>query len=139
VLKEFERKVEEQEVEMRQSTDQIQRLITEISSNRRVLEDSTRDLQSIERTLEELQLKNKDMRASQFEQEKRVKILNSNLLELQEQRDHLEQDYERVKERVAEREIQIVDCEQFLTREQDRDRANNDRRRELMERIDLLS
>jgi hypothetical protein len=51
----------------------------------------------------------------------------------------LEQDYEKVKQRLAESEVHIVDCEQVLTREQDRESSNLDRRRELMARIDLLS
>lgn len=79
------------------------------------------------------------MRTVQFEQEKRVKIYQSNMAELEQTKAQLEGDYEKVKQRLAEAEIQIVDCEQALTREQDRERANLSRRRELMDRIDLLS
>lgn len=106
---------------------------------REVLEESSRELVHIERSIEELKLKNRDMRAVQFEQEKRIKILQQNSGDLQVSKEQLEADYERIKQKMADREIEIVDCEQALTREQERERSNLDRRRELMERIELLS
>jgi hypothetical protein len=51
----------------------------------------------------------------------------------------LEGDFESVKARLADKETEIVEIEQKLTREQDRDRDNNHRRRELMERIEIMS
>jgi hypothetical protein len=51
----------------------------------------------------------------------------------------LEGDFETVKARLADKETEIVEIEQTLTREQDRDRENNHRRRELMERIEIMS
>ena len=56
-----------------------------------------RDLTSIEVSIEELKAKNKDMRAVQFEQEKRVKIISGNLKELQLSKEQLEADYDMVK------------------------------------------
>jgi hypothetical protein len=51
----------------------------------------------------------------------------------------LEGDFDQVKSRLADKEVQIIEIEQTLTREQDRERLNVDRRRELMERIEIMS
>ena len=51
----------------------------------------------------------------------------------------LEGDFDQVKTRLADKEVQIIEIEQTLTREQDRERLNVDRRRELMERIEIMS
>ena len=82
---------------------------------------------------------NKDMRSDQFDQEKRIKIVQANAQDLQSSKTQLDTDYEGVKQRLAEKETHIVDMEQTLTREQDRERLNIGRRQELMERIEIMS
>ena len=62
--------------------DQIARLIDEIGRKRQVFEDSSRELTQIEESIENLKTKNKDMRAVQFESEKRIKIITTNCQEL---------------------------------------------------------
>jgi|LauGreDrversion4_2_1035121.scaffolds.fasta_scaffold649520_2 hypothetical protein len=79
------------------------------------------------------------MRTSQFDQEKRIKILQTNFNELTQTKTLLEGDFDQVKSRLADKEVQIIEIEQTLTREQDRERLNVDRRRELMERIEIMS
>lgn len=79
------------------------------------------------------------MRTSQFDQEKRIKILQSNYAELAHVKTQLEADFENVKNRLTDKEAEIIEIEQTLTREQDRERFNTDRRRELMERIEIMS
>jgi hypothetical protein len=79
------------------------------------------------------------MRTSQFDQEKRIKILQTNFNELTQTKTLLECDFDQVKSRLADKEVQIIEIEQTLTREQDRERLNVDRRRELMERIEIMS
>ena len=58
---------------------------------------------------------------------------------MQKTKTQLEGDYEIVRQRLADKELEIVESEQALTFEQERDRANIGRRRELMERIDMMS
>jgi hypothetical protein len=79
------------------------------------------------------------MRTSQFDQEKRIKILQTNFNELTQTKTLLKGDFDQVKSRLADKEVQIIEIEQTLTREQDRERLNVDRRRELMERIEIMS
>lgn len=45
---------------------------------RTALEETVKELHSIEASIDELKAKNKDMRTLQFEQEKRVKIIQAN-------------------------------------------------------------
>ena len=103
------------------------------------MEDVTRELRQIEDSIESIKARNKDMRTSQFDQEKRIKILQGNYNQLSQTKSQLEGDFENVKNRLTDKEVEIIEVEQTLTREQDRDRHNNDRRRELMERIEIMS
>ena len=98
-----------------------------------------RELASIEDSIESIRAMNKDMRADQFDQEKRVKIIQAQALEMQATKGTLEGDHENVKQSLADKDTQIVDLEQTLTREQDRESHNISRRRELMERIEIMS
>ena len=50
----------------------------EIRLKRAALEDTVKELHHIEASIDELKAKNKDMRTLQFEQEKRVKIIQAN-------------------------------------------------------------
>jgi L-serine deaminase len=57
-------------------------LIQEINQKRLTLEDSVRDLSSLEESIESIKAMNKDMRTDQFDQEKRIKIIQGNVLDL---------------------------------------------------------
>lgn len=57
-------------------------LIQEINQKRITLEDSVRELSSIEESIESIKAMNKDMRTDQFDQEKRIKIVQANALDL---------------------------------------------------------
>lgn len=46
------------------------------------LEDIVRELSSIEESIESIKAMNKDMRTDQFDQEKRIKIVQANALDL---------------------------------------------------------
>ena len=83
-LREAERSIEAQEAEARANEGQIEIILEEIRLKRAGCEESTRQLQLIDRSIEELKVKNKDMRALQFEQEKRVKIVQGNHADLEE-------------------------------------------------------
>ena len=72
-------------------------LIQEINQKRLTLEDSVRDLSSLEESIESIKAMNKDMRTDQFDQEKRIKIIQGNVLDLQQTKSKLEADYEGVK------------------------------------------
>jgi hypothetical protein len=58
------------------------KLIQEINQKRMALEDSVRELSSIEKSIESIKAMNKDMRTDQFDQEKRIKIVQGNALDL---------------------------------------------------------
>ena len=73
------------------------KLIQEINQKRLTLEDSVRDLSSLEESIESIKAMNKDMRTDQFDQEKRIKIIQGNVLDLQQTKSKLEADYEGVK------------------------------------------
>jgi len=127
------------EKDARDQEDHTIRLIQDIDAKRQALEDATRELRQIEDSIESIKARNKDMRTSQFDQEKRIKILQGNYNQLSQTKSQLEGDFENVKNRLTDKEVEIIEVEQTLTREQDRDRHNNDRRRELMERIEIMS
>ncbi len=93
------------------------KLIQEINQKRQSLDDGVRELASIEESIESIRAMNKDMRTDQFDQEKRIKIIQANALDLQSTKTQLDTDYEAVKQRLADKETQIVDMEQTLTRE----------------------
>ena len=57
-------------------------LIQEINQKREALEESVRDLSSLEESIESIRTMNKDMRTDQFDQEKRIKIVQGNVLDL---------------------------------------------------------
>jgi|LauGreDrversion4_2_1035121.scaffolds.fasta_scaffold492072_1 hypothetical protein len=57
-------------------------LIQEINQKREALEESVRDLSSLEESIESIRTMNKDMRTDQFDQEKRIKIIQGNVLDL---------------------------------------------------------
>ena len=57
-------------------------LIQEINQKREALEESVRDLSSLEESIESIRAMNKDMRTDQFDQEKRIKIIQGNVLDL---------------------------------------------------------
>lgn len=59
------------------------KIIQEINQKRQALEDGVRELSSIEDSIESIRAMNKDMRTDQFDQEKRIKIIQGNILELQ--------------------------------------------------------
>lgn len=138
-IKEHEAVILEHERESRDKEDQTVRLINEISTKRLALDDASRELHNVEGSLSQIRARNKDMRTSQFDQEKRIKILQTNFNELTQTKTLLEGDFDQVKSRLADKEVQIIEIEQTLTREQDRERLNVDRRRELMERIEIMS
>ena len=58
------------------------KLIQEINFKRAVLEDCVRELGSLEESIESIKAMNKDMRTDQFDQEKRIKIIQGNALDL---------------------------------------------------------
>ncbi len=58
------------------------KLIQEINQKRIALEDSVRELSSIEESIESIKAMNKDMRTDQFDQEKRIKKVQANALDL---------------------------------------------------------
>ena len=138
-IKEHEAVILGHERESRDKEDQTVRLINEISTKRLALDDASRELHNVEGSLSQIRARNKDMRTSQFDQEKRIKILQTNFNELTQTKTLLEGDFDQVKSRLADKEVQIIEIEQTLTREQDRERLNVDRRRELMERIEIMS
>ena len=58
------------------------KLIQEINFKRAALEDCVRELGSLEESIESIKAMNKDMRTDQFDQEKRIKIIQGNALDL---------------------------------------------------------
>ena len=82
LLREIELNIEQQSDEMRLNEEQIQKLLIEIDHKRECIEQTARELGQVERNIEEIKLKNKEMRTVQFEQEKRVKIHQANLQDL---------------------------------------------------------
>jgi chromosome segregation ATPase len=68
--------------DIRSHEDQMVKLIQEINQKRMALEDSVRELSSIEESIESIKAMNKDMRTDQFDQEKRIKIVQGNALDL---------------------------------------------------------
>lgn len=68
--------------DIRSHEDQMVKLIQEINQKRIALEDSVRELSSIEESIESIKAMNKDMRTDQFDQEKRIKIVQANALDL---------------------------------------------------------
>lgn len=139
MLRETEGRNQDYSEELRTNEEHTGRILEEIRLKRAALEDTVKELHHIEGSIDELKAKNRDMRTLQFEQEKRVKIIQANEQDLSAQQLSLEKDYERVKQKLAQAESQLVDSEQSLTKEQTRDTRNLDRRRELMTRMDLLS
>ncbi len=80
------------------------KLIQEINQKRQSLDDGVRELASIEESIESIRAMNKDMRTDQFDQEKRIKIIQANALDLQSTKTQLDTDYEAVKQRLADKE-----------------------------------
>ena len=68
--------------DIRTHEDQMVKLIQEINFKRAALEDCVRELGSLEESIESIKAMNKDMRTDQFDQEKRIKIIQGNALDL---------------------------------------------------------
>lgn len=68
--------------DIRTHEDQMVKLIQEINFKRAALEDCVRELASLEESIESIKAMNKDMRTDQFDQEKRIKIIQGNALDL---------------------------------------------------------
>jgi chromosome segregation ATPase len=68
--------------DIRTHEDQMVKLIQEINLKRAALEDCVRELGSLEESIESIKAMNKDMRTDQFDQEKRIKIIQGNALDL---------------------------------------------------------
>ena len=68
--------------DIRTHEDQMVKLIQEINFKRAALEDCVRELASQEESIESIKAMNKDMRTDQFDQEKRIKIIQGNALDL---------------------------------------------------------
>ena len=68
--------------DIRTHEDQMVKLIQEINFKRETLEDCVRELGSLEESIESIKAMNKDMRTDQFDQEKRIKIIQGNALDL---------------------------------------------------------
>jgi len=68
--------------DIRTHEDQMVKLIQEINFKRAALEDCFRELGSLEESIESIKAMNKDMRTDQFDQEKRIKIIQGNALDL---------------------------------------------------------
>ena len=68
--------------DIRTHEDQMVKLIQEINFKRATLEDCVRELGSLEESIESIKAMNKDMRTDQFDQEKRIKIIQGNALDL---------------------------------------------------------
>lgn len=68
--------------DIRTHEDQMVKLIQEINFKRAALEDCVRELDSLEESIESIKAMNKDMRTDQFDQEKRIKIIQGNALDL---------------------------------------------------------
>lgn len=83
-------------------------MLHEAAEKRVALEEAERELARVEKANEELQTRNRESRTAQFEQEKKVKLLGGQLRDLQEAKDQLEGDYDKVRARLAEREVQVV-------------------------------
>lgn len=81
-VREYEDRLGEVHQDIRNHEDQMVKLIQEINQKRMALEDSVRELSSIEESIESIKAMNKDMRTDQFDQEKRIKIVQGNALDL---------------------------------------------------------
>jgi len=80
--REYEDRVVEVHNDIRTHEDQMVKLIQEINFKRATLEDCVRELGSLKESIESIKAMNKDMRTDQFDQEKRIKIIQGNALDL---------------------------------------------------------